>query len=287
MDRLLSAVNVLLPLAYLAVWLDYRVIFQHEARVAIRWSRRLALGTLALHTVAVVVRAVAWGRLPMATPLEFLSMLAFAVLAIYVVLEIRIGAPQTGFHVVGLAFAFQLLSSAFLSPETADHALLQDPGFALHAILVLLAYTALSLGFIYALLYLLQARQLVRRTFGLLFQRLPSLEILERMSVRSIQMGVPLLFGALVTGHWWTTALAGRLGPEAASRLSHFDPKVVVSWLFFLMYGVGLWGYERRGWRGRRMSILSVALFVLMVLAVGIVRHFFRSFHNFNGGGAG
>ena len=78
-----------------------------------------------------------------------------------------------------------------------------------------------SLSFLCAILYLIQARQLMRRQFGLLFRRLPSLDGLERMSIGSVELGLPLLFVALSLGHLWMYDLADRVSPEMAALLTY------------------------------------------------------------------
>ena len=87
--------------------------------------------------------------------------------------------------------------------------------------------------------------------------------------------------GALVGGpaEW---PGGGRVGSEAASQLSHLDPKIVASWGLFLAYGIGLLGHQFLGWRGRRMNLLAIAGFVLVVITMAVIYHFFPSFHNFS-----
>jgi ABC-type uncharacterized transport system permease subunit len=278
--------NALLPIAYLALWLVYLRIFLGAYGGAARWSRRVLGGTLALHVLVVLARVAAWHRLPMATTSEFLSLLALSILAIYSIVEARLKVRATGYQVIALALLVQLLSSLLFETKTPDSPLLHDPGYVGHAVLVLLAYTALSIGFLYSLLYLIQARQLSRRHFGLFFRRLPSLEVLERMSVGAVQLGVPLLLGGLLTGHVWLTSLANRVEWEAPVPLSHLDPKILASWTVFFFYAAGLVLHRGFGWRGRRMNILSIIAFLALVCGIGLVDHFASSFHEFTTGEA-
>src|SRR5215475_2024733 len=50
--------------------------------------------------------------------------------------------------------------------------------FALHVTLAILAYAAFTFSFVLSLLYLVQDRQLRRRATGVLFARLPALEVI-------------------------------------------------------------------------------------------------------------
>ena len=278
---LLSLFKVLLPMVYLIVWGSYLWLFIADHPMARRWCTRLALIAVFLHVTAIGVQSIVLKRLPMGAPLEFASVLAVAMLATYLVIEQRLKAKGTGFVITGMAFLMEFVAASFRTSAPAASPLLKDPGFAGHAILVLLSYTALSLSFLYAILYLVQSRQLIRRQFGLLFRRLPSLETLERMSVGAVKLGVPLMFASLCLGHLWMYDLADRMPPDIAAKLSPYDPKVMVSWVIFLGYSVGLIGHQFFGWRGRKMNALAVVTFVTILLALGVVQHFFPSFHKF------
>lgn len=277
----LSLFKVLLPLLYLVVWGSYMWLFLADHPTARRWCSRLGMITVILHVIAITIQGIALQRLPMGAPLEFASLLAAALLATYLVIERRLHAKGTGFLVTGMAFVMEFVAAAFSTSAPAASPLLKDPGFAGHAVFVLLSYTALSLSFLFAILYLVQSRQLVRRTFGLLFRRLPSLETLERMSVGAVKLGVPLMFLSLCLGHLWMYDLRERMAPEVAAQLSPYDPKIMVSWVIFLGYSVGLIGNRFFGWRGKRMNIMAVATFVTILVALGVVQHFFPSFHKF------
>jgi HemX protein len=282
MQPLLGLANTLLPLLYVLLICAYVRVFKRDDPGVVLWSRWLTRITLVVHLGALVLRTLAFDRLPMGAPLEFFSLLAFSLLLIYAFIQRQAGVRETGFVVVAMAFLLQFLSSAFARHDIPPNPLLQDPGYAVHAVLVLMSYSALSLGFLYAILYLVLARQLARRQFGLLYRRLPPLETLERMSVWAVRLGAVLLFGSLVSGFWWMHSLADRVAPEVAARLSPLDPKIVTSAIVLLAYVVGLAGHHFLGWRGRRMNVVAIASFVLVIVSMAVVHHFFPSFHDFS-----
>ena len=281
----LAVLNVLLPVVYAIAWTAYLCLFLRNTEGGKVWSRRGLDLTILLHLVTIVLRAIDQGRVPMASPVEFLSLLAFATLLIYAVIEHRMGVRQTGVLIVGLAALMQIVASSIAPGLRVTDPLLEDPGYTGHAALVLLAYAALSLSFLYAVLYLVQMRQLRAKRFGLWFRRLPPLDTLERMSVGAANLGVPLLFGALVLGHLWLYRLADRVGPDLAAQLTPFDPKILVSWVIFLGYTLGLVGHRWWGWRGRRMTVLAISAYLAVVATMGVIHRFFPSFHDFTHGG--
>ena len=278
---LMSVFKVLMPMVYLVVWGTYLWLFYTDHPTARRLCTRLALVAVVMHTACLVSRGIILGRLPMGAPAEFFCALALAMLATYLVIEIRIKAKNTGFLVTGVSFIFVFVGSAFSTTTPEVSPFLEDPGFAGHAVLVLFAYTALSLSFLYALMYLVLNRQLMRHQFGLLFRRSPSLETLERMSIGAVKMGVPLLFASLCLGHLWMYDLADRVDADMAAMLNPWDPKILISWVILLGYSAGLIGNRFFGWRGKRMNVMAVAAFIAVVGAMGLFYHFFPSFHDF------
>jgi HemX protein len=281
MTVMMSVFKVLMPLVYLVVWGTYLWLFYTDHPTARRLCTRLAIATVLLHTACTVSRGFVLGRLPMGSSAEFFCALALAMLATYLVIELRIKAKNTGFLVTGVSFLFVLAGSVFSSTTAEVSPFLDDPGFAGHAVLVLFAYTAMSLSFLYAMLYLVLNRQLMRHQFGLLFRRSPSLDILERMSVGAVKISVPLLFASLCLGHLWMYDLADRVDSDMASMLSPWDPKILISWVILIGYTIGLVGNRFFGWRGKRMNIMAVSAFIVVVATMGLVYHFFPSFHNF------
>lgn len=281
MVALLTLANVLLPLLYLVVFGLYLWLFLDDhpwpRKAVSKWAAFLCL----IHLAVMVLRGVALGRLPMGSPLEFLSAIALSMLATYLIIESRIRVKASGVLIAGMVFLLQFISSSFTQAVSQSSPLLKDPGFAGHAVLVMLSFTAFGLSFLFAVLYLVLVRQLDRRQFGLLFRRLPSLEVLERMSIGAVKIGVPLMFLSLCLGHLWMYDLADRLPAEMANQLTPWDPKVMVSWVIFLGYLIGLAGNIFFGWRGRRMNLIAVVAFVFIISTFGLIHHFIPSFHDF------
>jgi len=71
-NKVLAALNVLLPVLYLGTWSAYLRLFLKNSDAAKLWSRRLLDITIMFHLTTIALRAIDQGRVPMATPLEFL-----------------------------------------------------------------------------------------------------------------------------------------------------------------------------------------------------------------------
>ena len=127
-----------------------------------------------------------------------------------------------------------------------------------HTVCSLLSYAAFLTAFISGTLFLVQERQLKRKTMGVLFHRLPPLEVLDRINFIAIGIGFALLsigaaFGfieaGLVLGRWWNG-----------------DPKEYLTVALWLSY-LTLWLIRLRATlRGRRVALLSILGFSLVLL---------------------
>lgn len=127
----------------------------------------------------------------------------------------------------------------------------------LHLSCSLLSYLAFLMAFIVGLLFLIQERQLKRKTMGMLFHRLPSLEVLDRLNFAAIGIGFVLLSIGVGCGLWEVEALRGRWWMG--------DPKEYLTALLWSSYLL-LWLLRLRSTlRGRRVALLSMLGFSLVL----------------------
>lgn len=124
-----------------------------------------------------------------------------------------------------------------------------------HTTCSLLSYAAFLLAFVSGILFLIQERQLKRKTLGLLFHRLPPLEALDRINFMAIGVGFALLSIGAASGFLEAGMLLGRWW--------NGDPKEVLTvalWASYLL----LWLMRLRATlRGRRVALLSILGFSL------------------------
>jgi ABC-type uncharacterized transport system permease subunit len=142
--------------------------------------------------------------------------------------------------------------------------------FALHVTLAILAYAAFTLSFVLSFLYLIQKRQLRRVQTGLLFARLPALDVIGRMNRTAVSIGLSVLGISVVLGIIWAERVWGRLP----------DAKLGSAILTLVVYGFLLWK-DRRGWVGERVALLSMLGFALILFSYTFVNLYLSSEHVF------
>jgi ABC-type uncharacterized transport system permease subunit len=272
LDGAIRLLNTLLPIVYALTVLAYLADFVREDPQAARVGRGLLQAAVVLHAAYLALRTAAYGHVPLASVFEVLTSVAFGLALVYLYVETRSGIATTGTFVIAFVFAFQTVSSAFVSAPESFPSVLRSPLFALHTAAAVLGHTAFAVSAVYGALFLLLHHELKASRFGIVYRRLPPLDVLARMSLRAWSLGLAFLTATILIGAVWA---AGSY-PAFAS-----DPKVVLTFVVWAVYAGGLWLQQRQGWPGRRTMYVSLAGFVLMVASMAAVRLFLPSFHWF------
>ncbi len=125
-----------------------------------------------------------------------------------------------------------------------------------HVGLALAAFAGFTLAAALAALYLLEERRLQRRAPDILRLRLPSLVVLERVTVRTIAVSWPLLTAGLIAGFVRLRSDGGGIDALMAATL--------VTWL---VYAVFL-ALRPTGRRGAHLALVGFALVILVRIAL-------------------
>ncbi len=275
---LLELLNVLLPLGYLLAVLNYLVYFVG----APEWSREtvtpVARTVAAVHLVYLVIETIVFRHVPIANVWEAFSFVAFALTVVYLVLESILKDKATGVFLLAPALFFQIVSSAFVTHTTEVEPILRSSLFGFHVSAALVGYAAFAIASVYGTLYILLYRDLKGHRVGLIFQRLPNLEILGRLTSTALSFGWIILTVAIILGAVWSVSLQ-QAGMLTGSFLT--DPKFLSTLLVWFLYGICVWGRWLFKWPTRWLAWLSIAAFVLMVFSSFAVNLFLKSFHSF------
>jgi len=273
MNTLLEILTYALPIFYfVTVWLYAKGFFGDE-RLADRLKTPFLGVTLLLHILYFVIRTNSLRHPPITSIFELMSVLAFSIAVAYFYLETRTKVRGTGYFILNLSFFFQLLSSLFIRNETNVNPVLRSNWLGFHVISALLGYAAIAISAVYGFLYLMLYHDIKASRFGVIYKKLPSLEVLEGLSFRATLFGFTLLTIAMALGALWL--------PRAFENYSYFDSKPLGTFLIWLLYGGGILAKRIAGWKGRKMMILSLSAFGLAFFSLTIINIFFSEFHTF------
>ena len=273
MESGIQAQNIILPTLYALLWADYALLFFRNDPFAERTAKHLLRITVGAHAIYLVMRSVTYHHFPFATVFEAFSVLAFSVIALYLVIESRIGVRTTGFFIIGIVFVFQIISSAFVEAPESFSDLLWEPAFILHVTTALLGYSGMAISAVYGLLYLMLFYDIKKHRFGLIYKQLPSLEVMSSFTYRSATLGLVFLTIAMVGG----LALLVRVYGTYWS----WDPKLMITFVAWLIYGLCVAASRFWGWSAKRVAFTSIAGFAVILFSLIVVNLVFTRFHEF------
>lgn len=273
MKELSYTLNFILPFLYLGVLYVYYTIFSGKKKSLLSKTTPILLILNILHLTEIITRNIALNTMPLSTVHDAFSFLAFAILLVYTLIELTLNNRASGLFVLSFAFFLEFISSINNTWQPETNKLLTNPYFALHASMAIIGYTALSISAIYALMYILQNRNMKKHKFGILYSQLPAVTYLESMSIRSVSIGIILLGLGILHGHIQASHVLGNFFP--------MDIKVIVMDSIWLIYLVGYILTRVKHWRGLWMAYLSLGGFTFLLVGGIIIVLLSNSFHKF------
>jgi cytochrome c-type biogenesis protein CcsB len=254
----------MVTLTYLLLWAALFAYAAHLARGGRRTGRLatgLAVVAWALLTNGLVRRGLAAGHWPLTSRYEFALCFAWAILAIYLLLEASWRERRAGVFVLALALVVATYAVTRPAAEQTIVPLLpalRSLWLQIHVLTALVGYAAFAIAAGLGLMLL--ASNIQRPTSNF---RLPSEEETSRAMERTIGLGFPWLTLSILTGAIWAQ--------NAWGRYWGWDPKetwALATWLWYLLV---LHARPLRRWRGRRLAALVIAGFCLVLFTfVGV-----------------
>lgn len=243
-----------------------------------RLGRMFLLIGAALHGIGFAARYAAAGYMPIASLFESLSFFAFATVLVFLAFEYRYGLRVMGAFVAPVVFVFGLLSALLPGEVRPLPPILDSYWMPIHVLMLFFGYAVFAVAFGAAIMYLLMERELKEKRMGAIFRRLPSLDVLDAVNSRCLQIGFPLLTLGIITGSIWANYAWGSYWS--------WDPKEVWSLGTWLLYAALLHGRFTAGWRGRRAAILAIVGFCTVLftfLGVNLLLPGLHSYSNLSG----
>ena len=265
---------VLMPVLYAVLVLLYGLAFFGTYPAVERVKARVLFAVIVAHLAYLALRTAVFDHPPITSLFEIMSVLAVSIAIGYAYIEVRTRTGTTGFFILLLALAFQTASSLFVKDSPQIPVYLHSYVLGFHVSAALLGYTAISLSAVYGLLYLLLYREMKSTRFGVIYARLPNLEMLETMSDNAVVFGFIALTVAIVIGILWL--------PRVFQEYSYWDPKLIVTIGIWLLYAAGLAAKKILGWQGRKTMIIALVAFGFVFLSMTVINLCLSSFHRFH-----
>ena len=224
---------------------------------AAAWASRALGAAIAAHVGYLGCDYLLLGNTPMGDIYDSLAVLSLLIALAFLITMRRHRLTVLGAFITPVTLLLLLASGLRGSvppvPEGVRSALLP-----LHVAVNLLGIAAFALAAAAALGYVIQEQLLRRKHVIGVFQRLPALDVLDSIGLKSVTVGFPLFTIGLVTGTFWVAR--GGLGLSAGQGFG------LIAWLFF---GSVLLARVAAGWRGRRAAIGTMIGFLFALAAIG------------------
>jgi len=216
----------------------------NTAGIALRWVESYSLG---------------FGHAPLSNLYESLIFFSWTIVLIYLIIEQKYKYRVIG--AVATPLAFLAMAYASLSPNISDRIqpllpALKSNWLIAHVMTCFVGYAAFALAFGVSIMYLLKNRDTGGKNGSL--ARLPDAGVLDELTHQLVMFGFLFLSAGIITGAVWANSAWGRYWG--------WDPKETWSLITWFVYATLLHARLMRGWRGKRIALISIGGFAAVMI---------------------
>lgn len=251
----------------------------------------LVFKTSRLGTIATLFTALAWliqtgglalrwvesyqmgyGHAPLTNMYESVVFFAWAIIALYLLIEWQfkikiIGAFATPFAFLAMAYAsFSNDISKGISPLVPA---LQSNWLIAHVITCFIGYAAFAVAAALGIMYVIRNRS----ELGSQQSSLPPLPVIDDLMHKTMIFGFIWLSGGIITGAVWANSAWGTYWS--------WDPKETWSLITWFFYAITLHARYTRGWTGKRIAYLAICGFISVLFTYYGVNFLLSGLHSY------
>lgn len=252
--------------------------FRTEEDPSTLWARRFLEAGFLIHTLAIFVQIFGGSpsqtfffHFPVATVGEASGFFAWSLAFIYLVLLKQIKTQAFAVFLTPVLMLFLIPSFFPFRPNLSALNYFHNTYFLLHILSTFFSYASFALSFIAAVLYLLLDTSLKNKTAGPFYKKSLSLEDLEHLVFKTIFWGLLLLGAGILSGGLWARSA------DRAFVLT--EPKTLSSILTWFVYLVIIYAHFVRQTKGRRIVLMSLLAFMLVLITFLGTSLFQTGFH--------
>jgi cytochrome c-type biogenesis protein CcsB len=249
---------------YFVAFMFYLLMMALGTQALGRAATIITLIGLAGHTLGLILRwaesyRLGIGHAPLSNLYESLVFFSWTIVLLYLIVERRIRNKTIGTFVTPLAFlalAYASFSDNVNSRIQPLIPALQSNWLTAHVITCFFGYAAFALAFGLSLMYLIKRSEFSKRDI-IFFNLIPETGMLEELTYQIVVIGFLMLTLGIITGSVWANSAWGSYWS--------WDPKETWSLVTWLVYAILLHGRMIRGWRGKRLALLSIVGFICVL----------------------
>jgi cytochrome c-type biogenesis protein CcsB len=233
--------------------------FVHLAGLLLRWQESYATG---------------FGYIPLSNLYESLVFFSWAIVLIYLIVDIAYHQRTIGVIAAPLAAIALALTSLVPGSESDIRPLipaLQSNWLAVHVITCFLGYAAFAIACGVSVAYMIQTKKKASGHSPISW--LPSPQTLDEINYKAIAIGFPLLTLGIITGAAWASYAWGSYWS--------WDPKETWSLITWFIYAAFLHARYTHEWRGSRTALLSIVGFGAVIFTYFGVTFLLSGLHSY------
>jgi cytochrome c-type biogenesis protein CcsB len=216
-----------------------------------------------IHTAVLAWGIVQTGHVPVGNWHATLSLAAWAVAGVFLIVQYRYNLRILGVFSVPMVSLVMIIVSQLPNAPAQTTDLFKNFWLITHVVVIFIGEACFALACGLGILYLIQENAIKTKKHRFFFRRLPSLDLLDAVGYACIVVGFTMLTLGLITGFVYAKSVWGRFWS--------WDPKEVWSGITWLFYAVLLHERLTVGWRGRRSAIMAIIGFaVLLFTFIGV-----------------
>lgn len=261
---------------YLISFVGFFFYFKTLRKEALRYTQVIFLIGFSCHTFSWIFKGYEIFLTSIFFYRDVLNFLSWALCLVYIIFSffIRIKIYTAGFFlipVVILLMGLHLILPYQGPTPFSEH--IRNVWFPLHGFSGLFSHAFLLFGAVSSLMYLLQEREIKRKSLGLFYKKLPPLEYLDRACEKSLYLGFIFLTIAMISGAVWSHMISGTFW--------RWSPKEIISLILWTIYAVLIHQRVLIGWRGKRAAKMFMLGFLVWLISFFVINLFTEGFHTY------
>jgi ABC-type transport system involved in cytochrome c biogenesis permease subunit len=236
-------------------------LFSKKGRFASAATLFLSAGALA-QTAYMALRWIAAGRAPFSNMFESMVLFAWAIVVVYLSLQIRRVIPVLGAATALVAVLILAYASSFESDIKPLMPALRSNWLTVHVFTCFLGYGGFAIAALSSIGYLVtpKGRPQIAAAF-------------DTATAKTISFGFLFLTAGIITGAVWANSAWGTYWS--------WDPKETWSLITWFIYAVFLHCRFMRGWKGQRAAWISVIGFASVIFTYYGVNFLLSGLHSY------
>lgn len=226
-----------------------------------------------VHTLSLVLWTVKAKHAPFANLYESTVFFSWAIVLLYLFFAFKYKLIILGSLLVPLSFlaigAASVLPEGYKDIEPLVPAL-QSFWLEIHVIACMIGYAFFSISFIIGIIFLAKGKYQKNKFLNIF----PSLDNLDNINYKAVTLGLLFLSFGIISGAIWADFAWGTYWS--------WDPKETWSLITWIIYAVYLHARFLRKWQGKRLAILSIIGFFVVIFTYWGVNLLLSGLHSYS-----